>query len=269
MARQNYFYEVFSVKEKIMILIRCLLYMLCVFCMLESYFVVRLNTGTHSYLLWVGIAAFIYLAAFLMGKNRWSKIPLWIRKTAVGFLIFCVSLFMITELLILSKFQSKAKPGLDCIIVLGAQMYGTGPSTLFKQRLDSAYDYLMSNPDTICIVTGAQGSNEPISEGRGGRDYLIGRGIDPERVLSEEESTNTRENIENAYEILKVTIPDADRIGIVTNNFHLFRGMFLAKKITGRAVEGIAAPAVPRFLPTNMLREPLGVIKDAFFVVFE
>jgi len=237
--------------------------------MLESYFVVRLRTGTHSYLLWVALAAFIYLVAFLMGKNRWKRIPLWIRKTALGLLIVCVSLFMITELLILSKFQSKAKPGINCIIILGAQMYETGPSTLFKQRLDSAYDYLMLSPETVCIVTGGQGYNEPISEGRGGRDYLIGRGIDPSRVLCEETSTNTRENIENAYEIIEETIPGANRIGIVTNNFHLFRGMFLARKITGRAVEGIAAPAVARFLPTNMLREPFGVVKDAFYVVFE
>lgn len=238
-------------------------------CMLESYFVVRLKTGTRSYLLWVGLAAFIYLIAFLMGKNRWKRIPLWIRKAAVGLLIVCFSLFMITEFLILSKFQSKAKPDLDCIIVLGAQMFSTGPSTLYRQRLDSAYDYLVANPKTFCIVTGGQGYNEPISEGQGGRDYLINRGIDPSRVFCEETSTNTRENIENAYQIMMEEIPNTLRIGIVTNNFHLFRGMFLAKKITHMYVDGISAPAVPRFLPTNMLREPFAVIKDAFFVVFE
>ena len=255
-------------KEKVLILVRCILYMLATFCMLESYFVVVLRTGTNSYLLWVGLAALIYLAAFLMGKGRWKKIPLWLRKTVVTFLVVCASLFIICELLILSKFSSKAKPGADCIIVLGAQMNAGGPSTLYRQRLDSAYDYLVANPDTICIVTGAKGSNEVVSEGSGGRDYLIGRGIDALRVLCEEASFNTRENIENAYEILKQAAPDAERIVIVTNNFHLYRGMFLAKKSTGLPVEGIAAPAVPRFLPTNMLREPLGVMKDAFFVVF-
>ena len=255
-------------KEKVLILIRCILYLLSTLCVLESHFVVVLKTGTNSYLLWIGLAVLLYLAAFLMGKGRWKKIPLWLRKAVAIFLAVCVSLFFVCELLILSKFSAKAKPGADCIIVLGAQMYSTGPSTLYKQRLDSAYDYLVVNPDAICIVTGAQGSNEPVSEGAGGRDYLIGRGIDASRVLCEEASFNTRENIENAYEILKQVAPDAERIVIVTNNFHLFRGMFLAKKIIGRSVEGIAAPAVPRFLPTNMLREPLGVMKDAFFVVF-
>ena len=256
-------------KEKMLIAGRCFFYVLSAFCMLESYFVVRLKTGTRSYMLWVGMAAFIYLIAFLMGKNRWKRIPLWIRKTAVGLLVVCFSLFMITELLILSKFQSKAKPDLDCIIVLGAQMFSTGPSTLYRQRLDSAYDYLTENPDTICIVTGGQGYNETISEGEGGKEYLVGRGIDPSRIFIEDTSTNTRENIGNAYEVLKEAMPDAQRIGIVTNNFHLFRGMFLAKKIIGCSVDGISAPAVPRFLPTNMLREPFAVIKDAFCVVFE
>jgi len=269
MARQNYFLGEIYVKEKILIAVRCFLYMLATLCMLESYFVITLRTGTNSYLLWIGLAAFIYLAAFLMGNGRWKKIPLWLRKTALIFLAVCVSLFLITELLILSKFNAKAKEGADCIIVLGAQMYAGGPSVLYRQRLDSAYDYLKANPDTICIVTGAKGSNEPVSEGAGGREYLIGRGIDASRVLCEEASFNTRENIENAYELLKQTAPNAQRIVIVTNNFHVFRGMFLAKKITGLSVEGIASPAVARFLPTNMLREPLGVVKDAFFVVFD
>ena len=256
-------------KEKILIAVRCFFYLLCTLCMLESYFVVTLNTGTNSYLVWVFIAAFFYLIAFLMGKNRWKKIPLLLRKIAVGVLIVCVSLFLIVEILILSKFTARAKPDADCIIVLGAQIYASGPSLLFRQRLDTAYDYLVENPDTVCIVTGAQGDNEPVSEGSGGRNYLIARGIDPSRIYCEESSFNTRENIENAYEIIKEKLPNAQRIAVVTNNFHVFRGMFLAKKITGLSVEGIAAPATKRFLPTNMLREPFGVVKDAFFVVFE
>ena len=269
MARQNYFYRGLFVKKYIVLIIRIILAVLAAGCVYYSYAVYSLRTGTISYLLWIGVAVFLLLVTFLMGKERWSKIPLWFRKIAVAVLLACISLFLFTELLILSKFGARAKPGADCIIVLGAQMFEGGPGTLYKQRLDSAYDYLMANPDTVCIVTGAQGSNEPISEGRGGCEYLIKRGIDSSRVWYEEESFNTRENIENAHKIIKENFPETERIAIVTNNFHVFRGMFLAKKITGLSVEGIAAPAVAKFLPTNMLREPLGIIKDAFFVVFE
>ena len=240
-----------------------------VYLLYYSYAVFSLKTGTITYLLWIMVAAFLFFCAFLMGKGRWGKIPLWIRKTAVILLVVAITLFSIIEILIVSKFHAKAKPGLDCVIVLGAQMFDNGPSVIYKQRLDAAYDYLIENPDTICVVTGAKGYNESISEGEGGRNYLIGRGIDESRVFAETESVNTRENIENAFEIIKANRPDASRIGIATSNFHVFRGMFLAKKITGLSVEGIAAPSVPRFLPTNMLREPLGIIKDTFFVIFE
>lgn len=269
MARLHFFLGDNLVKEKVYIAVRCLIYMLSALCMLESYFVVTLKTGTNSYLLWVAVAAFIYLCAFLMGKGRWKKIPLWLRKTAVMLLVVAITLFSIIEILIVSKFHAKAKPGLDCVIVLGAQMFDNGPSVVYRQRLDAAYDYLIENPNTICVVTGAKGYNESISEGEGGRNYLIGRGIDESRVFAETESVNTRENIENAFDIIKANRPDAARIGIATSNFHVFRGMFLAKKITGLSIEGIAAPSVPRFLPTNMLREPLGIIKDTFFVIFD
>ena len=250
-------------------IVRLLLVATGAYALYYSYEVFSLKTGTTTYLLWILVAAFLFFCAFLMGNGRWGKIPLWIRKTAVILLVVAISLFIIIELLIVSRFQSKAKAGLDCVIVLGAQVFSSGPSVIYKQRLDAAYDYLVDNPNAICIVTGAQGSNEPISEGEGGRNYLIARGIDKSRVLAETESTNTRENIENAFEILKKARPDAARIGIATNNFHVFRGMFLARKITGLSVEGIAAPSVKRYLPTNMLREPLGIIKDTFFVIFE
>lgn len=54
--------------------------------------------------------------------------------------------------------------GLDYIIVLGAQVRKDGPSPVLKYRLDKAVEYLNENPDTVCIVSGGQGSNEPWSE---------------------------------------------------------------------------------------------------------
>ena len=56
-------------------------------------------------------------------------------------------------------------------IGLGAQMKGGTPSTIFRFRLDAAYDYLIKNPDTTCIVSGGKGTNETVSEGDGG--YIL------------------------------------------------------------------------------------------------
>ena len=66
-----------------------------------------------------------------------------------------------------SKMNTEGKPGLDYIIVLGAQIYERGPSAVLRFRLDKAVEYLNENPQTKCIVSGGKGSNEPCSEAEG------------------------------------------------------------------------------------------------------
>lgn len=80
----------------------------------------------------------------------------------------------------------------------------------------------MANPDTVCIASGGQGDDEGISEAECIRRYLINYGIDPERVLLEDKSTSTLTNIENS---LKLLPEGAENIGIVTNDFHIFRAL--------------------------------------------
>jgi uncharacterized SAM-binding protein YcdF (DUF218 family) len=52
------------------------------------------------------------------------------------------------------------------------------------------------------------------------------------------------------------------KIGIVTNNFHLFRGLHLAGKLTDNNIYGIAAYTLPWYLPNNMARECFGIVRD-------
>jgi len=51
-------------------------------------------------------------------------------------------------------------------------------------------------------------------------------------------------------------------VGIVTNNFHVYRGTALARKQGFSNVYGIPAPSSPAYLPNNMLREFVGILKD-------
>ena len=158
----------------------------------------------------------------------------------------------------------KAKD-LDYLIVLGAQMRGNDPSTIYKFRLDAAYEYLLDNPDTICVVSGGQGVNETVSEGEGGRDYLIKRGIDPARLIAETNAMDTEENIKYSLAVMETAGKDNTgklRIGVVTNNFHLFRGIHIARNYTDNYVCGIAAGTIPWYLPNNMVRECFGIIRD-------
>ena len=75
---------------------------------------------------------------------------------------------------------------------------------------------------------------------------------------------DTSENIQYSLDIMKKAA-DADKqlkVGIVTNNFHVFRGVHLAKMLTDDEVCGIAAYTVPWYLPNNMVRECFGIIRD-------
>ena len=56
--------------------------------------------------------------------------------------------------------------------------------------------------------------------------------------------------------------PAADSVGIVTNNFHLFRACGIARKSGIEHISAILAPSTPLYLPNNLLREFLGVVKD-------
>ena len=148
---------------------------------------------------------------------------------------------------------------LDYIIVLGAQMKSNGPSRVLKMRLDKAYNYLMENPDTVAIVSGGQGADEHVSEAQGMYDYLVGKGIAAERILLEGQSRNTSQNIDFSSAFLD---KERDSVGIVTNNFHIFRATHIAKKNGYSHVCGIAAPSELLMQGNNMLREFMGVMKD-------
>lgn len=84
---------------------------------------------------------------------------------------------------------------LDYVIVLGAQVHADKPSVVLKYRLDEAILYLNENPETVCIVSGGQGKNEPYSEAYGMAQYLMQNGIDKDRILLEDQSKTTEENL--------------------------------------------------------------------------
>ncbi|MCR4999747.1 MAG: YdcF family protein, partial [Lachnospiraceae bacterium] len=176
--------------------------------------------------------------------------------------IMALIVFAITQGCILSQFFAKGEPNSDYIVVLGAQMRDWGPSIIFKHRLDAAAEYLEANPETTVIVTGGKGANETISEGEGGKEYLMEHGIAEERILIETTSVNTSANIINAFALLPDEEEKALHIGIVTNNFHVFRGTMLAKKYTEANISGVAAKTNWLYLPNNMVRESFGILKD-------
>ena len=216
---------------------------LCILCLLYSVVVLSANSGTFSFIIWIAGGAYFFLCFILFHTKLQTKLPkpfkiVFNSLSGIGF-----GIFTICFCLIMTGFKNNAPQTLDLIIVPGAQMRTSGPSTVYRFRLDRACSYLNDNASAICVITGGQGYNEPISEGQGGMDYLVSKGIASDRLFAECESENTYENIENALALLESKGVDTDTIsiGIVSNNFHVYRCVHIAKRLSAANIYGIPA----------------------------
>ncbi len=81
------------------------------------------------------------------------------------------------------------------------------------------------------VVSGGKGSGEKITEAKAMKDYLIKNGIDKNRIIEEDKSTNTYENFK--YSKLKIEERSQRKLSdlkvkIVTTDFHVLRSKILA-----------------------------------------
>ena len=235
-----------------------ILMVIAIFSIIYGFFIHQVGSGTWFWIVWEVIGAFFLLWVFLIHKgffitHKRMKVLLhvFIAITSAVLMTFCS--------MIAGDYHSKGAPMLDYIIVLGAQVKEDGPSLVLKYRLDTAISYLNANPTTRCIVSGGQGYNEPFSEAEGMCDYLVANEIDSERIILEDQSTSTVENIRNSKALLDDSY---NSVGIVTNNFHTFRAVQIAKAQGLKNVSGIAAESNIFYLPNNVLRECCGILKD-------
>lgn len=216
-------------------------------------------SGTWFFAFWYVLGAVFLVAALAVWRGWWEVLPV-VGRRAVGVVAgVLVAGFLVTQACIFSEFNDEGEPGLDYIVVLGAQVHENGPSVVLRYRLDAARDYLEANPETVCIVSGGQGLNEHTAEANVMADYLSEQGIDEQRIIREDCSTNTLENIEFSGAFLDSA---SDTVGIVTNNFHVFRSVQIARKVGYAHVCGLAAPSSLNTLPNNLARESLGIAKD-------
>lgn len=249
---------------------------LSLICIVYGSIILAVGSGTLFFLIWFLLAAFILLQTSLpdLQKKASGKGKQFLKYLKIFLNVIWITAGMVvivTWLLIGTCFHDKGQPDADYLIVLGSQVRKDGPSVVTKYRLDAAYDYLLENPNTICIMSGGQGWNEPATEAVVMKQYLVNKGVNKNRILSEDQSRNTIENILNCKALIQKREGSSsesninDEVCIVTNNFHLYRGTHLAMHAGFRNISGIAAYTTPIYLPNNMLRESLGILKDFLF----
>ena len=222
--------------------------------------VTTLNSGTLFFAVWYALGIAFLVAAWATYVGAWAAVPLLVRRLGMALLLALLIVLGGAAGMVCTGLGAAGKPDLDYVVVLGAQIYDDGsPSPVLRYRLDAALAYLQENPRTRCIVSGGKGPNEPYAEARGMAAYLRAHGVDEERLIEEGRSTNTMQNV--TYSMALMDAPDS-RVGIVTNNFHVYRAVRIARKAGLHNACGIAGYSTPWYLPNNLLRECLGLVKD-------
>ena len=187
-----------------------------------------------------------------------------LKKVTVLLIFTAVILFALVETRIISFAKKEPERNADYLIVLGSQMKDDGPSLDYKARLDSAYEYLSENSKTKVITTGAQGTKEPVSEAQGGADYLIRRGIDLDRIIIDDHSYDTLQNLSNAKKlnIKDGKDPDNTEVMIVSAVYHLYRASYIAGKIGYGSVSCKGGCGLFVLLPHYYTREFFAAVKE-------
>lgn len=180
-------------------------------------------------------------------------------KWVAGILFGAAALVLVVvEGIIIRYGTAVPSPGADYVLVLGCQVKGTNPTYALTKRLDAAYDYLMDNPDTMVILSGGQGPGEDVTEAHAMAEYLKKKGFPETRMLLEDKSQNTDENIRYSMKLMES--PNA-AVVLVTNHFHVFRGVGVARKQGLTNVEGLGASTKWYTVPNQYVREAFAVLK--------
>lgn len=166
--------------------------------------------------------------------------------------------FLVIEGIIVGYGRSKPDPGADYAVVLGARVIGKKPSYNLEKRLEKAYNYLQESPDTKAVLSGGKGPGEDISEAQAMYEYLTGRGISGDRLILEDRSVNTDQNL--GYSIAKMT-GSKEKVVIISNRFHLYRALGIARKKGLSHVQGLGSEVKWYTAPNMYVREAFAVMK--------
>ena len=156
----------------------------------------------------------------------------------------------------------------DYIVILGCAIRADGTLTpLLRGRVDAALDFARKQLDKTgrsvkFVPSGGQGSDEVISESEAMKRYLLEQGIPEERILKEDRSVNTLQNVQFSRQVIEADTCGDYNAAFATTNYHVFRGNILAEKAGLKNARGISAKTKWYFFPNAFLRELAGLVVD-------
>ena len=149
------------------------------------------------------------------------------------------------------------------VVVLGCHVKGDEPGPSLEKRIDRAYEILSSDTSLTAVLTGGKGEGEQITEAEAMRRGLTKRGIDEKRLILEDRSVNTEENIRFASELIEENGLPKDVI-TVTQSFHQSRAAAYCFRY-GLSPVPVNADSEILSYPTYFIRELFGVTYYLFY----
>lgn len=154
----------------------------------------------------------------------------------------------------------------DYILILGCQVGQDGkPTKLLQSRIDRAVEFARMQEEKtgrklIFVPSGGKGDDEVISEAECMKNYLCEIGIPENRILIENRSVSTEQNIRFSHALIAQQNPDA-KIAFSTTNYHVFRAGALTYR-EGYKMEGIGAKTKAYFWLNAFVREFIAVLYE-------
>ena len=151
------------------------------------------------------------------------------------------------------------KKDFDYVIIHGAGLLdGQRVSKLLRDRLDKAIEVYRQDPTPPALIpSGGKGADETVSEAEAMKDYLLAQGIPEEKILLEDQSATTYENLQFSRDILE-KLPGRKYTALVTSNYHVYRALRYCRKI-GLKCTGIGSHVAFYYWPSALIREFIAI----------
>ena len=177
-----------------------------------------------------------------------------------GVSVLAINFFVkiVTKNRILKKEEYSKLEDIDCIIVLGAGIWGDKPSPMLEDRLKEAISLYNQNISSKIIMSGDHGK-EDYDEVNIMKEYAIEQGVKSEDIFMDHAGFSTYESMYRAKEIF-----EANKVVIVTQKYHLYRALYIAKQL---GIEAYGVNSDPRKYVGEIYREAREIIaRDKDFI---
>lgn len=151
----------------------------------------------------------------------------------------------------------------DCILILGAGVWGNGPSPMLEDRLLQGIELYENGASDRLLMSGDH-SRKEYDEVNVMKQFAVDRGILSGHIFMDHAGFSTYESLYRARDVF-----EADKIVIVTQRYHLYRALYIAEKLGLKAYGVASDPRQYVGQEIRNLRESLARVKDFFMVIFE